>query len=196
VIIGHTPRPNGPAPAQGDLILATAKSHLQRCRFRGWADGPAVSGGGTGGRDAHHRSKVCHVFQIRSKGGCHSWSMPSKASSPTSTPSMQPSPNQLSDMAGWCVMYRQGSGSRPYATPLGEDSSLGFSARGGGYWPRLAVAYATGQGPIDSVHRSWFRSVAGLSWRVGTVAFVELRRSPGRYLWDVLAEVPIGRLGH
>jgi hypothetical protein len=65
-----------------------------------------------------------------------------------------------------------------------------------GYWPHLAVAYATGQGPIDSVRRSWFRSVAGLSWRVGTVAFVELRRSPRRYLWDVLAEVPIGRLGH
>jgi len=65
-----------------------------------------------------------------------------------------------------------------------------------GYWPHLAVAYATGQGPIDSVHRSGFRSVAGLSWRVQTVAFVELRRSPGRYLWDVLAEVPIGRLGH
>jgi 2'-5' RNA ligase len=66
----------------------------------------------------------------------------------------------------------------------------------GGYWPHLAVAYATGHGPIDSVCRSWFRSVAGLSWRVSTVAFVELRRSPRRYLWDVLAEVPIGRLGH
>jgi 2'-5' RNA ligase len=66
----------------------------------------------------------------------------------------------------------------------------------GGYWPHLAVAYATGQGPIDSVRRSWFRSVAGLSRRVSTVAFVQLRRSPRRYLWDVLAEVPIGRLGH
>jgi hypothetical protein len=30
-----------------------------------------------------------------------------------------------------------------------------------GYWPHLAVAYATGQGPIDSVRRSWFRPVAG-----------------------------------
>jgi hypothetical protein len=65
-----------------------------------------------------------------------------------------------------------------------------------GYWPHLAVAYATGQGPIESVQDSWFRPVAGLSWRVSTVAFVELRRSPRRYLWDVLAEVPIGRLDY
>jgi hypothetical protein len=63
-----------------------------------------------------------------------------------------------------------------------------------GYWPHLAVAYATGHGPIDSVCRSWFRSVAGLSWRVGTVASSNCR-SPQRYLWDILAEVPIGRLG-
>jgi hypothetical protein len=36
--------------------------------------------------------------------------------------------------------------------------------------------------------------VTGLSWRVETVAFVELRRSPSRYLWDLLAEVPTGWL--
>jgi len=45
----------------------------------------------------------------------------------------------------------------------------------GVYWPHLAVAYATGHGPIDSVRRSWFRSVIGLSWRVSAVAFIELR---------------------
>ena len=71
--------------------------------------------------------------------------------------------------------------------------SPGVITRGEGYWPHVAVAYATGQGRIESVHRSWFRSVTGMNWRVQTVAFVKLRRSPRRYLWDVLAEVLIGR---
>jgi hypothetical protein len=57
------------------------------------------------------------------------------------------------------------------------------------------MACATGNVPIDSVHRSGFCSVTGLSWRVQTVAFVEWPRSPWSYSWDVLAKVPIGRLG-
>jgi hypothetical protein len=36
--------------------------------------------------------------------------------------------------------------------------------------------------------------VTGLSWRVETVAFVELRRSSSRYLWDLVADVPTGWL--
>jgi hypothetical protein len=44
------------------------------------------------------------------------------------------------------------------ATRRGLDRLV--SVPRGGYWPHLAVAYATGQGPIDSVHRSWFRSLA------------------------------------
>jgi hypothetical protein len=64
-----------------------------------------------------------------------------------------------------------------------------------GTWPHLAVAYATGQGRIDSVHRSWFRSLDGLSWRVRTVAFVECADRDGATP-DVLAEVPIGRVGY
>ena len=40
----------------------------------------------------------------------------------TSTPSMQPSPNRLSDTAACSAMHCPWSGSRPYATPLGEDS--------------------------------------------------------------------------
>ena len=80
--------------------------------------------------------------------------------------------------------------------PLGEGlARLVSLPEVNGYWPHVAVAYATGQGRIESVHRSWFRSVTGLNWRVQTVAFVKLRRSPRRYLWDVLAEVLIGRAG-
>ena len=32
----------GPRRRLADLIRATAQSHLRRCLFRGWADGPAV----------------------------------------------------------------------------------------------------------------------------------------------------------
>jgi hypothetical protein len=78
--------------------------------------------------------------------------------------------------------------------PLGEGlARLVSLPEVNGYWPHVAVAYATGQGRIESLHRSWFRSVTGMNWRVQTVAFVKLRRSPRRYLWDVLAEVLIGR---
>jgi 2'-5' RNA ligase len=61
------------------------------------------------------------------------------------------------------------------------------------YWPHLALAYATGTGPIDSVDKSLFRPMTGLTWHVDTLTFVELRRAPGRYDWKILADVPIGR---
>ena len=113
-------------------------------------------------------------------------------SSPTSTPSMQPSPNQLSDMAACSdALPKQRFEVIRDATRRGLDRLVSVPEAGatGRTWRFVR----TGQGPIDSVRRSWFPSVAGLSWPVGTVAFVELRRSPRRYLWDVLAEVLIGR---
>jgi 2'-5' RNA ligase len=70
--------------------------------------------------------------------------------------------------------------------PLGEPPAR--------YWPHLAVAYATGAGPIESVDPSPLRLVTGLTWHVDEVAVVELRRTPRRYRWDVLAEMPLRRL--
>ena len=62
------------------------------------------------------------------------------------------------------------------------------------YWPHLAVVYATGAGPTESVDPSPLRRLTGLTWHVDAVALIELRRTPRRYLWDVFVEMPLRRL--
>jgi hypothetical protein len=62
----------------------------------------------------------------------------------------------------------------------------------GSYWPYLALAYATGTRPIDSVDTTLLRPTTGVTWHVDTLTFVELRRTPGRYDWEILADVPLG----
>ena len=101
------------------------------------------------------------------------------------------------------VMQQSGASSTSERPEIGWLFGVANDVGGAGAWALALAAVATavvavrdgGQGPIESVHRSWFRSVAELSWRVQTVAFVELRRSPRSYFWKLLAEVPIGRPG-
>jgi hypothetical protein len=143
-----------------------------------------LPGWGGCGRDnaAQRPSRVPDPIQ----GRCHNCSMPSNASSPKPTPSMQPSPNQLSDTAAWAAMYCQNSGSRPYATQLGQHSLA---------WCHCPVRKASARTWRMRTRQTKGSDRLGAPIMVPPSGRLELARNYGRLrrIAPIATAVPVGR---